>query len=1010
LKKNRLSLALLSLFLIVLLCSAFSINIVGTNDLNFTFEKDILYNETNPISDFGYNIRNQTDFGHYNATYSFDGEVGLEKLDISFVDNVVGVDDLIVISSYLGHDDVLLAGDSGVDYFSHYFDEQIEGSIEFWIDLYNGTAIQFYLFDDTSNGMLSRIYADTTRNYKGDGIGGTEYENHAISEGMTHFKVVWDCTSDTFDLFINNYHFFDGVNFMGDFDLTHIDNFRLQIHTPDSYGVLDAYGESWDETHYTNEWFDLSGEGTEPLGITWDGSNYWVCFTEVGSGEVYQYTSAGIYTGTNFDTTTEDKYPMGLTWYDNHLWIVGSFTDEVYKYTSAGVYTGVHFDVGAQDGMPVGITWDGEYFWVMGDINDEVYQYNSTGSYTGFHFDVSSAGIHPSDITWDGEYLWILGYTDQEVYQYTIAGVYTGVHFDVIDTDIAQEGIIYIDGFFWLTGLGNIKAYEYEYIKFPYNIGDNLIPYRNYTNIKEIDKWEFFNNENGSATVNGQQDIPSWDELLTIGYITKNLEQFEDETAVYFPIGDADHEGLERSINVSNGHVREVDFNVGWGTRLGSVKLHYFFDIDSYDATLICRLKIDDSVSHGDLRLYYYNGSDYIELEDVNNIYTTFFINIMIIDNLVVLNLNYTTTLPTESSGGSTYNFSTIVNDKDGIGDVKVEVYADSYYPANGGLLIDSIGVYVDGISQSNDFGNLYYAMNDDYNNIYDNFFTINATGFFGCSMISFEMSPQTYVFFSYQNASEFSFKNTCGDNEKIVENAHLSITFNNSFNIYSVFIHGIILTDNTNDYKLEFESSGIDIQENYFYVSNNRLYWNLDIDDDNLEYIQATFNIQNVASENRSLYFTSNIDGNPKGYLSVEYESGSNSLMEFPYYLTTTNVILPQTESIDKFTILITDNDKDNNDFSEGYITNIRLIYYPDLAITITTLNLLGILVPLIIMIAPPLALNKKFGSSVIVPMFLLMSLVCVLTNLIPVWLFFIIAFSSIGFLIMKKKVEVAF
>ena len=121
-------------------------------------------------------------------------------------------------------------------------------------------------------------------------------------------------------------------------------------------------------------------------------------------------------------------------------------------------------------------------------------------------------------------------------------------------------------------------------------------------------------------------------------------------------------------------------------------------------------------------------------------------------------------------------------------------------------------------------------------------------------------------------------------------------------------------------------------------------------------------------------------------------------------------NLILPQQQIIKSFTILITDNN--NNDYygnSEGYISSIKLIYYPDIELTILTLSLVEIMIPLIVLLIPTLAISSVYGKKAIIPMLILMTLICFISNLINVEIFFImmLCLGSALFLQYKKERE---
>ncbi|GAH49239.1 unnamed protein product [marine sediment metagenome] len=146
------------------------------------------------------------------------------------------------------------------------------------------------------------------------------------------------------------------------------------------------------------------------------------------------------------------------------------------------------------------------------------------------------------------------------------------------------------------------------------------------------------------------------------------------------------------------------------------------------------------------------NGSSYNEILDIQNSFWIYTFHITIKDNIVILN---TTKYDNDTLEFISYNisiFPIITINKVGLGDIKIECYLSDTQVAQTGLMIDSIGIYIDGISQSNDFGNYYYSTNKDYNPIYNNFFSLSSIGYFSCSMTSFEMSPESYVFFPYQN------------------------------------------------------------------------------------------------------------------------------------------------------------------------------------------------------------------------------------------------------------------
>ena len=142
-----------------------------------------------------------------------------------------------------------------------------------------------------------------------------------------------------------------------------------------------------------------------------------------GGGNAVGESAYGVgeYTGFSFDTAASGNGdPLGITWDGTYFWVVDVTDDEVYKYNSDGTDASFSFDTATSgNGNPRGITWDGTYFWVVDLTDKEVYKYNSNGTYASFSFDTAASGNGgPLGITWDGTYFWVMDEDDDEVYQY----------------------------------------------------------------------------------------------------------------------------------------------------------------------------------------------------------------------------------------------------------------------------------------------------------------------------------------------------------------------------------------------------------------------------------------------------------------------------------------------------------------------------------------------------------------------------------------------------------------
>ena len=78
--------------------------------------------------------------------------------------------------------------------------------------------------------------------------------------------------------------------------------------------------------------------------------------------------------GTGFSVSSQETDPQGITWDGTHFWVLGDSTDTVYKYTSTGTYTGTGFKTG-QSGALTGVAWDGTNFWLLNRSTDRADKY-----------------------------------------------------------------------------------------------------------------------------------------------------------------------------------------------------------------------------------------------------------------------------------------------------------------------------------------------------------------------------------------------------------------------------------------------------------------------------------------------------------------------------------------------------------------------------------------------------------------------------------------------------------
>lgn len=233
--------------------------------------------------------------------------------------------------------------------------------------------------------------------------------------------------------------------------------------------------------------FDVSGEETDPQGISFtsQGSKLYVIGTN--SDSVHQYalatpwdlSTAGAVEA-SFDVSSEEIIPSGVAFKTDgaKLYIIG-VSGFVRQYPIAGVIAGVardaagtgvvatvgaveaSFDVSGQDGNPQGVFFkpDGLKLYIVGTTSQDVHQYplstawevSSAGTVEA-SFDVSAQETNPRDffLKSDGTKLYVTGTTSGLVHQYPLSTAWeissvgtVEASFDVTTEELLPAGIFF---------------------------------------------------------------------------------------------------------------------------------------------------------------------------------------------------------------------------------------------------------------------------------------------------------------------------------------------------------------------------------------------------------------------------------------------------------------------------------------------------------------------------------------------------------------------------------------
>jgi len=1014
-RKYNLYFTLISLFIIItiILISFLNVNVnaISDKDVLYTFEKDTLFNQNNDTFYYDVNTREYEVFnntGHYNATFSFENDVdGSNPANFTTIES--GGNIIKVIGESHNHKKVVEFHrvDTNINIQYNYTKgAQNEGTVEWW-----GKASQLDIrgwvmfYPEVGNYLFFLGFRNdgTICYYDGEYVSYGAY----VIDKWYHFKVEYNSNAQLFSVWINDILMTGGdepyINTDGDDD---INNIKFIVSDGDGDIYIDAIGIY--KSIYTGEHFDVGNQDAYSYGITSNTTNFLVSGSQYD--KIYKYYLNGTYTGVSFDSP--DISPTGITLNGNYIWLVGANNKRVYKIASNGIYTGESFYVGGQDTAPKGITSDGTYIWVVGNNHRIVCKYYLNGTYTNESFYVGWQDFEPAGIIWDGNYFWITATYYDTVYKYNLNGIYTGESFYVGEQDTSPLGITFVNNQFWILGRDNQEVYSYIFSKQDYQIGDNFYPNEEFIESgMEVDKWEFsYKNllerfEDGDDNPSGWTDLEDGEDDVNCKY-----NDYQNGL-VEFYAGSGDTIGLYKdTFQYTMDILLDLSFDFEIKYIYSILNNDLYIKVYSSDNTEIVRIRINN-----DGTLKYWNGANYVEIDTGFTINVDYSIRLSInYDNDTCLLTYYTNNIYTDD-----FTFDLITSDKTGLKKVSFEVCADTNYVQ---VYLDSIGIYVNNRSITTDFASVGLHVSDHCNWYFNehNLLKFNVIG--NNIALYLYVAEYTYTLPPGRKNEEIIGLNNYYGQSKIINlynfvyddywqdsfiyGGVLWFHFYDTFEFIEVSIEGVKLNDGTNQYDLEYESSGVDVQNNYFYVENNKLYFTQISDDNDLEFIEATFNIENMLTINYSVRYISVLNGNSEGHFRISYTDDTSTLFPLKTYISAPDVVLPQDKEINELVILITDNDDDSiQGTTTGYITSIKLIYLPDVSITIITTALFSILIPLLILIIPTFLIYMRLGKTAIVPTFLLMSFICFITNLIPLWVFFIILISS-GVFILSKKV----
>ena len=191
-----------------------------------------------------------------------------------------------------------------------------------------------------------------------------------------------------------------------------------------------------DGNHQSNLDIDLHSGNSNPVDIasSTDGTLlYVVNRAYTGSNDrVYAYRGRGAAIPGGFAPSRSfllyNHSPLGIALKAVYYYVADTTDDKVYVYDAWGNRQIDHeFDLHSDNGNPVGMTWDGTYFYAVDGSDRKVYVYDADGNHQSDRdFDLHSDNGSPTGIASNGTYLYVVDETDEKVYVYDADGTHVG--------------------------------------------------------------------------------------------------------------------------------------------------------------------------------------------------------------------------------------------------------------------------------------------------------------------------------------------------------------------------------------------------------------------------------------------------------------------------------------------------------------------------------------------------------------------------------------------------------
>lgn len=835
-----------------------------------------------------------------------------------------------------------------------------------------GNYTATYSFDNVEFGTLPDneygTFIDQSDEPNGYSYVISEFQNHA-----TVWKTHGDANGDNgYGSSAFPFNITGDIEFwIASSDTTHNNMVGIRAHAPGNpytnTAVVGFYNDNfyWYDGSHNNlfvvsdfQWYHVLLHNfnftTETYNITVDGTNY-------GSADFNNLWAVDYNIGVNVFCQENYHYDMYL----DALGFDGIFGystgDNVipneYILTDTKIYQDIVLTEGSYLDGEYNDTWnlDGDAYQIDAIFDPGTLAYETTTSTLDFSYPLTNRNITisyniTSDQTTTDIDLFIPGTTtisstDGILYGSNVSAYCSNDAIYISALDYSNDYTLFID---------------YIYITYPY----------------ETDKFEFtFNSSGNLYTENSQLENDDWIISEQNGNLDIESQGF-DKVLNFFTDETNSNVSLKREITDTSDDYLQIDYSFEQIGKLttGAERIM----IDLFDSDYNSLSKIYCIATSGYNNIYIKNDSDYIDAFSIASSFSLY-IEYFIYNNELTIIYNNTDTY--------TYSISTDVQ----------YIQFSKYVPLGFGVsnhdtYLDYVGIYVNGISQSIEQPNA-------------GFVDLEIETFDLRSYYSYTLQPNT----DYTNDFELYLQN-----DVLLYNDTLLLeTSLNNYNT-TVYQNGYLFINSESDYRFTFQIHTINVRDSidnqlhigtltfdddtylsYFTVSSEKLYFTFNA---NQTYAKMSFDIPNVNALYRKMSVGGLKSSDTYAYQLARYSDNSYNEKQLELSYSSSPIVLHTDKTIDKIEFFV------NGSFDcTGYYNSFSLDYIPSLDTSITISNLLTVIIPLLILIIPSTVISLKFGKLGFIVMFLLMTIITYIGNMIPTWLFFIILLGCGFFLFVE-------